>query len=182
MTRQRCLLVIDNYDSFTYNLVQYFGELGAECEVLRNDAKALGQITIEEYHGLVLSPVPVIPTGRASACPQCSNGRGKNHFSGFASDTNALDKPSGENRPGVQTNAWQDFPIRHDGADLFKDLPSPLVATRYHSLVVESSSLPDCLDITAHTDEGEIMGIRHKDLPVWGFSSIPNPLPPKKEL
>ena len=71
-------------------------------------------------------------------------------------------------------------PIRHDGADLFKDLPSPLVATRYHSLVVESSSLPDCLAITAHTDEGEIMGIRHKDLPVWGFSSIPNPLPPKR--
>ena len=73
-------------------------------------------------------------------------------------------------------------PIRHDGADLFKDLPSPLVATRYHSLVVESSSLPDCLAITAHTDEGEIMGIRHKDLPVWGVQFHPESLATEKGI
>ena len=169
------LLVIDNYDSFTYNLVQYFGELGAECEVLRNDAKALGQITIEEYHVLVLSG-PCDPTGRASACPQCSNGRGKTTFRGLPRHQCIGQAFGGKIVRASKLMHGKTSPIRHDGADLFKDLPSPLVATRYHSLVVESSSLPDCLDITAHTDEGEIMGIRHKDLPVWGCS-VPSRIP-----
>ena len=140
------LLVIDNYDSFTYNLVQYFGELGAECEVLRNDAKALGQITIDEYHGLVLSPVPVIPTGRASACPRCSNGRGKKPLFGVCLGHQCIGQAfGGKIVRASKLMHGKTSPIRHDGADLFKDLPSPLVATRYHSLVVESSSLPDCL-------------------------------------
>ena len=177
------LLVIDNYDSFTYNLVQYFGELGAECEVLRNDAKALGQITIDEYHGLVLSPGPCDPDRAGVSLPAVLEWAGKKPLFGVCLGHQCIGQAfGGKIVRASKLMHGKTSPVRHDGAELFKDLPSPLVATRYHSLVVESSSLPDCLAITAHTDEGEIMGIRHKDLPVWGVQFHPESLATEKGI
>jgi anthranilate synthase component 2 len=177
------LLVIDNYDSFTYNLVQYFGELGAECEVLRNDAKNLEQITIDEYQGLVLSPGPCDPDRAGISLPAVLKWAGTKPLLGVCLGHQCIGQAfGGKIVRADKLMHGKTSPIRHDGVELFKDLPSPLTATRYHSLVVESSSLPDCLSITAHTTEGEIMGLRHKELPVWGVQFHPESLATEKGI
>ena len=177
------LLVIDNYDSFTYNLVQYFGELGAECEVLRNDAKNLDQINIDDYRGLVLSPGPCDPDRAGVSLPAVLEWAGKKPLFGVCLGHQCIGQAfGGKIIRASELMHGKTSPIRHDKTQLFKNLPSPLVATRYHSLVVESSSLPECLAITAHTDEGEIMGIRHKELPIWGVQFHPESLATEKGI
>ena len=168
------LLVIDNYDSFTYNLVQYFGELGAECEVLRNDAKELGQITIDEYQGLVLSPGPCDPDRAGVSLPAVLEWAGKKPLFGVCLGHQCIGQAfGGKIVRASKLMHGKTSPIKHNGKDLFAGLPSPFNATRYHSLIVNRESLPDCFEITSETEEGEIMGMRHKTLPMWGVQFHP---------
>ena len=169
------LLVIDNYDSFTYNLVQYFGELGAECEVLRNDAKNLEQITIDEYQGLVLSPGPCDPD-KAGICLDLIAAAAAHRIPllGVCLGHQAIGQSFGGRvvrAPTLMHGKMSN--IHHGGKSIFQHLPSPIEATRYHSLIVERETLPDCLEITAWTTDGIIMGMQHKELPVHGVQFHP---------
>jgi anthranilate synthase component 2 len=168
------LLMIDNYDSFTYNLVQYFGQLGEEVVVHRND-----RITLEEIESLapariVISPGPCTPIEAGVSVPTIERFAGKVPILGVCLGHQAIGAAFGGNivRSGYLMHG-KTSPIHHDGKDLFKGLPNPFQATRYHSLVVERSTLPDCLKITAWVQEGEIMGLRHRDLPIWGVQFHP---------
>ena len=177
------LLVIDNYDSFTYNLVQYFGELGAECEVLRNDAKTLEQIDTSEYNGLVLSPGPCSPDQAGISLAVVREWAGIKPLFGVCLGHQCIGQAfGGRIVRASRLMHGKTSPIKHNQKELFKDLPNPFVATRYHSLIVESSSLPDCLSITAQTDENEIMGLRHSELPVWGVQFHPESLATEKGI
>ena len=171
------LLVIDNYDSFTYNLVQYFGELGASCDVLRNDQNILRILISVPYAGLVLSPGPVLLIRRESVCLRSSIGPGRKPLLG------SLLRASmhwtglwGKDCTGRKVNAWQNFSVHSYRKEIFAKLPNPFAATRYHSLVIEPNSLPDILEKTAWTDEQEIMAIRHRELPLWGVQFHPESL------
>jgi anthranilate synthase/aminodeoxychorismate synthase-like glutamine amidotransferase len=168
------LLVIDNYDSFTFNLVQYFGELGVEQRVFRND-----QITPTEALALnpdrvLISPGPCSPAEAGVSLEMIGAFAGKKPVFGVCLGHQSIGHYFG----GKVVRAdrlmhGKTSPIRHHDTDLFRGLPNPLRGTRYHSLLVERASLPDCLEITAETDEGEIMGLRHKTLPIWGVQFHP---------
>lgn len=168
------ILVIDNYDSFTYNLVQYLGELGADLQVYRND-----QITLEEIEALaperiVISPGPCTPKEAGISVPLIQQ---------FASQIPILGVCLGHQSIGQAFGGrivraprlmhGKTSLIYHDGRALFQGIPNPFIACRYHSLVIERESLPDCLEITAETDQGEIMGVRHKVFPVEGVQFHP---------
>ena len=162
------LLVIDNFDSFTYNLVQYYGQLGVEQRVFRNDA-----ITVEEALKLnpdkvLLSPGPCSPSEAGVTLEMIGAFAGKKPIFGVCLGHQAVGQYFGGKvvRAGRLMHG-KTSPIRHKGTDVFKGLPSPFPATRYHSLLVERATLPDCLEITAETAEGEIMGLRHKTLPIY---------------
>jgi len=142
------LLMIDNYDSFTYNLVQYFGELGAKVKVFRNDEITLEQIASMQPAQLVISPGPCSPAEAGISVAAIREFAGKLPILGVCLGHH-LDK-------GV-----------------FRGLPNPLICTRYHSLAIERESLPDCLEVTAWTDDGEIMGVRHKTLDIEGVQFHP---------
>ncbi len=168
------LLMIDNYDSFTYNLVQYFGELGEEVRVFRND-----KITLEEIENLrpariVISPGPCSPEEAGISVPAISKFAGKIPILGVCLGHQAIGAAFGGK---IIRSAYlmhgKTSPIHHDGKELFKGLPNPFEATRYHSLVVERGTLPACLEMTAWVAEGEIMGLRHRELPVWGVQFHP---------
>ncbi len=168
------LLMIDNYDSFTYNLVQYFGELGEEVRVFRND-----KITLEEIENLrpariVISPGPCSPEEAGISVPAIRKFAGKIPILGVCLGHQAIGAAFGGN---IIRSAYlmhgKTSPIHHDGKELFKGLPNPFEATRYHSLVVERGTLPACLEMTAWVAEGEIMGLRHRELPVWGVQFHP---------
>ncbi|PAW60832.1 MAG: anthranilate/aminodeoxychorismate synthase component II [Verrucomicrobiia bacterium Tous-C2TDCM] len=168
------LLVIDNYDSFTYNLVQYFGELGADLVVHRND-----QITIDEIRAMApericVSPGPCTPTEAGISCDVIRTFGGEIPIFGVCLGHQCL----GEVYGGDVVRAdrlmhGKTSPIFHHGEDLFKGIESPFEATRYHSLIVKRDTLPDCLEITAETAEGEIMGLRHKEKKVYGVQFHP---------
>jgi len=168
------LLVIDNYDSFTYNLVQYFGELGADLVVHRND-----QITIDEIRAMApericVSPGPCTPTEAGISCEVIRTFGGEIPIFGVCLGHQCL----GEVYGGDVVRAdrlmhGKTSPIFHHGEDLFKGIESPFEATRYHSLIVKRDTLPDCLEITAETAEGEIMGLRHKQKKVYGVQFHP---------
>lgn len=168
------LLVIDNFDSFTYNLVQYFGELGVEQRVFRSNA-----ITAEEALALnpdrvMVSPGPCSPDEAGISLDIIETFSGKVPLLGVCLGHQCI----GQHFGGKVIRAdrlmhGKTSPVKHDGKDLFKDLPNPFAATRYHSLLVERESLPACLEITAETAEGEIMGLRHKELPIWGVQFHP---------
>ena len=168
------LLVIDNYDSFTYNLVQYFGQLGVEQRVFRND-----QITVEQALALdpdrvMISPGPCSPTEAGVSCDIIKAFAGRKPLLGVCLGHQAIGQVfGGKVVRAPRLMHGKTSPVFHDGRDLFMGMPNPFAATRYHSLVVDRASLPACLQVTAWTDDGLIMGLRHRDLPVWGVQFHP---------
>ena len=168
------LLVVDNYDSFTFNLVQYLGELGAEVEVFRNDAIDVDGIRARRPDGLVFSPGPCTPSEAGVTVPAIRALAGQVPILGVCLGHQAIGQAFGgkvvRNGRIVHGKAT---PVRHRGKGLYAGIPSPFPAGRYHSLVVEQASLPRTLAITAWTDEGEIMGLRHRKLEVEGVQFHP---------
>ena len=168
------LLMIDNYDSFTYNLVQYLRELGEEVEVYRNDKISLEEIEKLAPARLVVSPGPCTPNDAGISVDVIKYFAGNLPILGVCLGHQSIGQAFG----GKVVRAdrlmhGKTSPVFHDNRELFVGLPDPFDATRYHSLLVERSSLPECLEITAWTAEGEIMGMRHRDLPVWGMQFHP---------
>jgi anthranilate synthase/aminodeoxychorismate synthase-like glutamine amidotransferase len=168
------ILVIDNYDSFTYNLVQYLGELGAEMRVFRND-----EITVEEAGALkpekvLVSPGPCTPKEAGISCDIIREFGPRLPLFGVCLGHQSIGDVYGGNViRAARLMHGKTSPMIHEGKSVFKGLPSPFVATRYHSLIIERESLPDCLEITAWTAEGEIMGVMHKEHPVHGVQFHP---------
>jgi len=168
------LLMIDNYDSFTYNLVQYFGILGEEVKVFRNDRITLDEIARLAPERIVISPGPCSPAEAGISMPLISRFAGHIPILGVCLGHQSIGAAFGGNvvRSGFLMHG-KTSSIFHDGKEIFAGLPSPFQATRYHSLVVERNSLPDCLEMTAWVEEGEIMGLRHREYPVWGVQFHP---------
>jgi len=168
------LLILDNYDSFTYNLVQYFGEMGCAMVVKRNDQITIPEIRSMKPDRIVISPGPCSPN---------EAGLSNEVVQTFGQNTPLLGVCLGHQCIGhvfggqiVQNYRMmhgKTSPIKHNGKDLFESLPNPFEATRYHSLVVKRDTLPECLEITAETEEKEIMGLRHKAMPIWGVQFHP---------
>jgi len=173
------LLMIDNYDSFTYNLVHYFAELGQEVKVVRNDALTVAEAAALKPDYIVLSPGPCTPNEAGICLPVLEQLAGKVPIFGVCLGHQSLGQAFGGKVVRAKTIMHgKTSMIHHNGIGAFKGLPSPFEATRYHSLVVEQESLPDCLEITAWTqnDDGdmdEIMGLRHKTLAVEGVQFHP---------
>lgn len=173
------LLMIDNYDSFTYNLVQYFGELDQEVSVYRNDQITLEQIRELEPEHIVISPGPCTPNEAGISVGVINEFMDKIPILGVCLGHQSIGQALGGrivHAGRIMHGKTSD--IHHRNSDVFSGLESPFVATRYHSLVIEQASLPDCLDITAWTttesgDIDEIMGVRHKDFPVYGVQFHP---------
>ena len=168
------LLMIDNYDSFTYNLVQYFGELGQEVQVFRNDEISLEEVDRLGADRVVISPGPCTPSEAGISVALIQRFADKIPILGVCLGHQSIGQAFG----GRIVHAGQlmhgkTSEIRHKDAGVFHGLPNPLTATRYHSLVIEKKSLPACLEMTAWTDDGEIMGVRHRDLPVEGVQFHP---------
>ncbi len=168
------LLLLDNYDSFTFNLVQYLGELGADVEVFRNDQIDVAGIRARRPRGLVISPGPCTPDQAGITLGAISALAGDLPILGVCLGHQAIGQAFGgrviRNRRIVHGKA---SPVYHRGAGLYREVPSPFPAGRYHSLVVERRSLPRALEITAWTEEGEIMGLRHRALEVEGVQFHP---------
>jgi anthranilate synthase/aminodeoxychorismate synthase-like glutamine amidotransferase len=168
------ILVIDNYDSFTYNLVQYLGEMQARPEVRRNDRITIEQIRQLNPERILVSPGP---------CSPRESGLSNDIIRTFGPERPLLGVCLGHQCIGHSFGAevvvnyrmmhGKTSPIKHNGRDLFRGMPDPFAATRYHSLVIKRDTLPDCLEITAETAEGEIMGVRHKTYPIWGVQFHP---------
>jgi anthranilate synthase component 2 len=168
------LLMIDNYDSFTYNLVQYFGELGEDVHVARNDEITLDEIARLAPQRICLSPGPCSPTEAGITLAVLERFGASTPILGVCLGHQAIGHAYGGKvvRAARLMHGKTDA-IGHTGQGVFKQLPTPFTATRYHSLAVERASLPDCLEVTAWTDDGEIMGLRHKSLPVEGVQFHP---------
>jgi anthranilate synthase component 2 len=168
------LLMIDNYDSFTYNLVQYFGELGASVKVLRNDEVGVAEIERLDPERIVISPGPCSPSEAGISLEAITHFAGKKPILGVCLGHQAIGQAFGGKVVHAQTLMHgKTSPIEHAGLGVFSGLPNPFTATRYHSLAVERSSLPDCLEVTAWTADGEIMGLRHRTLAVEGVQFHP---------
>ncbi|MFZ5654328.1 MAG: anthranilate synthase component II [Pseudomonadota bacterium] len=173
------LLMIDNYDSFTYNLVQYLGELGAEVRVERNDALTLADIEALAPERIVISPGPCTPNEAGISVPLIQAFAGRIPLLGVCLGHQSIGQAFGGRVVRArEVMHGKTSLIHHGGAGVFHDLPSPFEATRYHSLVVEQATLPDCLEITAWTLTGngapdEIMGLRHRELDVQGVQFHP---------
>jgi anthranilate synthase/aminodeoxychorismate synthase-like glutamine amidotransferase len=168
------LLMIDNYDSFTYNLVQYFGELGEEIRVFRNDKITVEGIESLSPRRIVISPGPCSPNEAGISMAVIRHFAGKVPLLGVCLGHQSMGAVFG----GVITRAeklmhGKTSLIHHDGKTLFKGIPNPFEATRYHSLVIKKDTLPDCFELSAWTEEGEIMGIRHKKVLMEGVQFHP---------
>jgi para-aminobenzoate synthetase component 2 len=168
------ILVIDNYDSFTYNLVQYLGEMGQELVVRRNDKITLDEIAEMKPDKLLISPGPCDPEHAGVSVDTIKRFAGEIPLLGVCLGHQSIGHAFG----GRVVRAdrlmhGKTSPIYHEGQGVFRDMPLPFRATRYHSLLIERDSLPDCLEVTAQTEEGEIMGVRHKSLPVEGVQFHP---------
>jgi len=168
------LIMIDNYDSFTYNLVQYFGELGEGVRTFRND-----EITIEAIEQLnpsriCISPGPCTPHEAGISVPVLQHFAGKLPILGVCLGHQSIGAAfGGKVIRAQQVMHGKTSPIKHTGVGVFKNLPSPYTIIRYHSLAIERDSLPDCLEVTAWTDDGEIMGVRHTQFPIEGVQFHP---------
>ncbi len=168
------ILMIDNYDSFTYNLVQYLGELGAEVMVRRNDAIDVAGARAMRPAAIVVSPGPCTPKEAGVSLSIFRELAGEVPIFGVCLGHQCM----GEAFGGKVVRAWRlmhgkTSPVFHDGRTLFEGLPNPFDAMRYHSLVVDPESVPDCLEVSARTAEGEVMGLRHRKLPVEGVQFHP---------
>jgi len=168
------ILVIDNYDSFTYNLVQYLGELGAEIEVRRNDQVTLKEIERMAPERIVLSPGPKTPNEAGICLELIKEFSGRTPILGVCLGHQAIGQAFGGKvvRAPVIMHGKTSL-VRHDGKSLFAGLPNPFPATRYHSLIVERESLPEALEVSATSPEGLIMGLRHKEMRVEGVQFHP---------
>jgi len=168
------LLVIDNYDSFTYNLVQYFGELGAELLVKRNDEITLGEIEALQPERICISPGPCTPKEAGISCEVIRTFGPRIPLLGVCLGHQAIGYVYGGDvvRAGRLMHG-KTSPIQHDGKAIFAGLPNPFEATRYHSLLVKRETFPDALEIAAETAEGEIMGLRHREFPIHGVQFHP---------
>ena len=168
------LLMIDNYDSFTYNLVQYFGELGEDVRTYRNDEITLEQIAALKPDRICLSPGPCSPREAGICVDLLKQFAGKLPILGVCLGHQAIGEAfGGKVIRAQQVMHGKTSPITHTGVGVFKDLPSPFTVIRYHSLAIERASIPACLEITAWTDDGEIMGVRHKDYDIEGVQFHP---------
>jgi len=168
------LLVIDNYDSFTYNLVQYFGELGADPQVKRNDAITPDDVEKMKPQKIVISPGPGRPEEAGISMELIRKFGVKIPILGVCLGHQCMGEVYGGRvvRAGRLMHG-KTSPIQHDGKGVFQGLPNPFEATRYHSLIVEKNSVPSCLEVCAETAEGEIMGLRHREYPVHGVQFHP---------
>jgi anthranilate synthase/aminodeoxychorismate synthase-like glutamine amidotransferase len=168
------LLVIDNYDSFTYNLVQYLGELGQQVRVVRNNEVSVDEVERMCPEAIVISPGPCTPNEAGISLEVISRLAGKIPILGVCLGHQAIGQAfGGKVIRAKEVVHGKTSRVFHDDKGLFAGLPNPFEATRYHSLIVERSSLPDCLEITAKTWDEEIMGLRHKSLPVEGVQFHP---------
>jgi anthranilate synthase component II len=168
------ILMIDNYDSFTYNLVQYLGQFGEDVAVRRNDAITLDEIEAMNPEAIFLSPGPCSPEQAGITVDVVRRFHRRVPLMGVCLGHQAIGYAFGGRvvRAGRIMHG-KTSPILNDGRTIFKGLPSPFPAGRYHSLIVERESLPDCLEVSAETEEGEIMGLRHRTLPVEGIQFHP---------
>ena len=168
------LLMIDNYDSFTYNLVQYLGELGAEVKVVRNDEVGVDEVERMRPERIVISPGPCSPNEAGISLDLIGRLGGAVPILGVCLGHQAIGQAYGGKVVHAKTLMHgKTSGVHHAGQGVFAGLPSPFTATRYHSLAVERASLPDCLEVTAWTDDGEIMGLRHRHLAVEGVQFHP---------
>jgi anthranilate synthase component II len=168
------LLMIDNYDSFTYNLVQYLGELGESVKVYRNDELSLEQIESLGPQRIVISPGPCTPNEAGISVAAIQRFAGRIPILGVCLGHQSIGQAyGGKIVHAAQLMHGKTSAIRHANSGVFSGLPDPLTATRYHSLVIERSSLPACLEVTAWSEDGEIMGVRHRELRVEGVQFHP---------
>lgn len=168
------LLMIDNYDSFTYNLVQYFGELGEEVVVFRNDEITPDEVARLKPARIVISPGPCTPSKAGISVPLIELYNSQVPILGVCLGHQSIGQAfGGKIVHAKKLMHGKTSPIFHKSTGMFRNLPNPFTATRYHSLVIERESLPDCLEITAWTEDGEIMGIRHRTLAVEGLQFHP---------
>ena len=168
------ILMIDNYDSFTYNLVQYMGELGAHIQVERNNCISISEIESLKPEKIVISPGPCTPAKAGISVEVIKNFAGKVPILGVCLGHQSVGAAfGGEIIKAGKLMHGKTSEVRHDGKTLFKNLPNPFTATRYHSLVLNRKTLPDCFEITAESEDNEIMGIRHKELSVEGVQFHP---------
>jgi para-aminobenzoate synthetase component 2 len=167
------VLVVDNYDSFTYNIVQYLGELGAEVDVVRNDALSAAQALERGAERIVISPGPGTPSDAGISC-ELIRTAGEVPVLGVCMGHECIAEAfGGQVVRGDRLMHGKTSPVYHDNRSVYTGMSNPFVATRYHSLVVAEEGLPDCLEVTAWTREGEIMGLRHRTLPVEGVQFHP---------
>jgi para-aminobenzoate synthetase component 2 len=168
------ILVIDNYDSFTFNLVQYLGEIGEEVTVRRNDEITLEEIEAMAPDHILISPGPCTPNEAGISLDLIDNFKGKIPIMGVCLGHQAIGQVfGGEVVRAERLMHGKTSPIHHDGKSIFEGIPTPYTATRYHSLIVRKESLPNCLEISAETPEGEIMALRHKEYAIEGVQFHP---------
>jgi anthranilate synthase component 2 len=170
----KMLLMIDNYDSFTYNIVQYFGELGEDVRVYRNDEITLEQIEALNPDRICISPGPKAPAQAGISVEVLKHFAGKKPILGVCLGHQAIGEAfGGKVIRAKQVMHGKTSLIAHTGVGVFKGLPSPFTVIRYHSLAIERASLPSCLEVTAWTDDGEIMGVRHREYDIEGVQFHP---------
>jgi para-aminobenzoate synthetase component 2 len=168
------VLVIDNYDSFTYNLVQYLGEMGQELQVYRNDQITVDEVAALGANRIIISPGPCTPNEAGISVETIRRMARRTPILGVCLGHQSIGQAfGGEVVRAGRLMHGKTSPVLHDGRTVFRGLPSPFQATRYHSLLVRRETLPDCLEISAETEEGEIMGLRHRDYRVEGVQFHP---------
>jgi anthranilate synthase/aminodeoxychorismate synthase-like glutamine amidotransferase len=170
----RSVLIVDNYDSFTFNLYQYLGELGARPSVVRNDALSAEQALAQRPERIVVSPGPCTPDEAGISVELLRKAAGRVPALGVCLGHQALGQAfGGRVVRAPRPMHGKTSEVHHDGRTIFAGLPSPFVATRYHSLIVERASLPECLEVSAWTDDGVVMGLRHRSFPIEGVQFHP---------
>ncbi len=168
------IVMIDNYDSFTYNLVQYLGEMGQDLRIFRNDAITVEEVADLNPDHLIISPGPCSPSEAGISVPLIQAMAGRVPILGVCLGHQSIGQAfGGEIVRAERLMHGKTSPIRHTDQGVFHGLPNPFEATRYHSLLIRRDTLPGCLEITAETDEGEIMGVRHREMPIEGVQFHP---------